>query len=1212
MLKRCIAWVLCVVLTVSCFAAMPMDALAATQSPYTYTIENGGATITDCDFNVSGALSIPATLGGYSVKAIGDGAFRNCNKLTSVTIPTSVTSIGDQAFYLCTQLTSVPITSAVTHIGDQAFGSCMNLKSIQVSSGNSYYSNDSYGALYNKEKTTLIYVPAKVSSSYGIPSTVTQIAAYAFFGNSTCTAVDIPGSVKTVGDYAFSMSAVQLVSVPSSVTDLGNFTFSGCAGLQTVSIARGLTRLGEGVFSSCAALTSITIPSSVTIIGPSAFSWCSSLQQVSLSSNLQTIGDHAFNSCESISSITLPSSLQRIDAGAFFMCADLINVTIPENVSHIGDRAFGSCYYLQRIYVNSANKYFSSDSNGFLCNKDKTTLLQATGNVGSVYTVASTVQTIGPYAFCDNNNLQYLTIPGNVKRIENSAFMDCVNMRRVSIESGLTYLGDNAFSGNYYMQQAYIPGTVEKIGDGAFCECESLSTLSIGNGVKEIGDLAFSYCYSLESVQIPDSVTIIGSSAFDNCYYMEELELGSGVVTIKDHAFYACEYLTSLTFPESLETIGDHAFEYCVDLRTIDVGSRLKSIGYGAFLDAGIRYVNYAGTRNDWEQIEIAEGNTVLDTAYFTFAQAPSSGENCGPYLTWKYENSVLTISGTGNMYDYTAGNTPWGNFASSIREVVIGDGVGIIGEYAFFGCTNLQTVTISKTVYEINPYAFYGASNLRTVYYQGSEAEADRVVVYMGNSPLLNATWIYNETVVSITRQPTSVTVAEGQMATVSFTAEGEGLTYQWYYKNAWESSFTKTTAFTGNTYSVEMNESRNGRRLYCVVTDKYGNTATTSVVEISMSAPANRVTITQQPVSVTVPNGQMAVVTFGVVGDGLTYQWYYKNAWESNFLLTTTFTGNTYSAQMNADRNGRQIYCVVTDRYGNCVRTNTVTIAMSGSTANAVRITKQPTSVTVANGQTATVSFTATGEGLTYKWYYKNKGDSAFAYTTSFSGNSYTVQMNDARNGRQLYCVVTDRYGNRAQTNTVSINMSASGVKITKQPTSVTVANGQTATVSFTATGEGLTYKWYYKNAWETKFTLTTTFTGNTYSAQMNSSRNGRQIYCVVTDKYGNSVKTNTVSINMRNEVSKVVIMKQPSSVSVPNGQQAVVSFVAEGDGLTYKWYYKNSWETKFTLTTTFTGNTYSAQMNSSRSGRQIYCVVTDQYGNSAKTNTVTISMR
>ena len=122
------------------------------------------------------------------------------------------------------------------------------------------------------------------------------------------------------------------------------------------------------------------------------------------------------------------------------------------------------------------------------------------------------------------------------------------------------------------------------------------------------------------------------------------------------------------------------------------------------------------------------------------------------------------------------------------------------------------------------------------------------------------------------------------------------------------------------------------------------------------------------------------------------------------------------------------------------------------------------------------------------------------------------------------------------------------------------------------------------------------------------MDSSRNGREIYCIVTDKYGNSVKTDTVKLIMGNPAK---ITKQPESICVPEGSEARVNFTATGDELTYAWYFKEANGSNFNLTNSFKSNSYSAPMDASRNGRQIYCVVTDKYGTSVKTNTVTLSM-
>lgn len=459
--------------------------------------------------------------------------------------------------------------------------------------------------------------------------------------------------------------------------------------------------------------------------------------------------------------------------------------------------------------------------------------------------------------------------------------------------------------------------------------------------------------------------------------------------------------------------------------------------------------------------------------------------------------------------------------------------------------------------------------------------------------------------TPVRIDTQPVNVLVEEGENAVIRVAASGDGLTYKWYIKNKGGAGFAYSSTFTGNSYSAQMNETRDGRQVYCVITDIYGNSVKTDTVTMSMKAKEPKpLVITKQPASVAVPEGKNAVVSFAATGDGLTYRWYYKNAGAADFAYTATFSGNTYTAQMNDVRNGRQIYCVVTDQYGNSIQTDTVTISQSVS---GVRITTQPVSVAVEDGLTAQIRFTAVGEGLVYKWYIKNKGSTSFAYSSTFTGSVYSAQMNEARDGRQLYCIVTDIYGNSVKTNTVTMSI-ARRLSITEQPVNASAPEGKNAVVRFSAVGDGLTYQWYYKNAGDKEFSYTATFKTNTYSAPMNEARHGRQVYCVVTDKYGNSVQTNTVTITMAQGVR---IKKQPVSVSADKGETAVVGVVASGEGLTYKWYLKKKGAADFLYSATFTGNTYSAIMSEARDGRQLYCIVTDKFGNSVKSNVVTLSM-
>ncbi len=107
---------------------------------YTYTVENGAATVTGYT-GAGGDIIIPATLGGYPVTTIGDSAFHNCTSLTSVIIGNSITTIDASAFHSCSGLADVSIPNSVTTIGRGAFNLCHDLTDVYYNGTQSQWNN---------------------------------------------------------------------------------------------------------------------------------------------------------------------------------------------------------------------------------------------------------------------------------------------------------------------------------------------------------------------------------------------------------------------------------------------------------------------------------------------------------------------------------------------------------------------------------------------------------------------------------------------------------------------------------------------------------------------------------------------------------------------------------------------------------------------------------------------------------------------------------------------------------------------------------------------------------------------------------------------------------------------------------------------------------------------------------------------------------------
>ena len=357
----------------------------------------------------------------------------------------------------------------------------------------------------------------------------------------------------------------------------------------------------------------------------------------------------------------------------------------------------------------------------------------------------------------------------------------------------------------------------------------------------------------------------------------------------------------------------------------------------------------------------------------------------------------------------------------------------------------------------------------------------------------------------VRLVTAPTSVDVDEGETASVSLTATGDDLTYAWYYKNKGEAEFSKTDSFTGPTYSVEMNESRDGRQVYCVVTDGNGNYVVTDTVTLSMAASG--LAITTQPKTTYAKEGATAKVTVKASGDGLKYTWYIKNAGKTKYSKSSV-TSATYSVKISDASHGRYVYCVVTDEHGDSVKTKTVVIRRQAS------ITKEPSVAAYAQlGAKVSVKITAKGDGLKYAWYIKNESKSTYS-KSSVTSATYSATMSSKVKGRKVYCVVTDKYGKTVQSKTFVLR---EAVSIVTQPKTVTVKKNATAKVTVKASGDGLKYTWYVKNAGASKYSKSSV-TKSTYSVTMTSKVKDRLVYCVVTDKYGKTVKTATVKLKMK----------------------------------------------------------------------------------------------
>ena len=339
------------------------------------------------------------------ITQIGDYAFSNCSSAESVSIPDSVTRIGLYAFLNCSGLKNVTLSENITYVGTyNAFAGCTSLTEINVHNQNQNFQSKN-GILYNKDGRNLVAFPNQANYSESIFEGVTQIHGAAFRGNTTIENLNVPGNVKSIGDYAFYYAeGVKKVMLNEGFKSFGpnwGHSFSYCSSLEEIVIPstcgeypdlvgctnlKKVTHLGNPTsmvsLTGCKSLLEFVMPKTITSAEDFTFMNCENLRNIQLSPNLKSILSGMFYNCSSLEHIYLPESIIKINTNAFSGCTNLKSIVIPNTVASIGTNAFNNCENLETIY--------------YLGTQDEWNAISITSSGNSVLTGVDVVSYIAP------------------------------------------------------------------------------------------------------------------------------------------------------------------------------------------------------------------------------------------------------------------------------------------------------------------------------------------------------------------------------------------------------------------------------------------------------------------------------------------------------------------------------------------------------------------------------------------------------------------------------------------------------------------------------------------------------------------------------------------------------------------------------------------------------------------------------------------------
>lgn len=391
-----------------------------------------------------------------------------------------------------------------------------------------------------------------------------------YFGNEK--QLEIPADVTEIGNDAFSDSSLAEVNMPDSVKKIGDGAFSFCSALTEITIPNSITKIGKGIFSHCSELTHITIPNSVTEIGDYAFASCYNLMYITIPDSITKIGNYAFSCCYSLTEITIPNSVTKIGNGAFSDCWDLTNIDIPDSVTEIGEGIIDGCSLLD--YQEFSKKGSTSQKLKYRGNKQLIELV-----------IPNDITEIEDNAFEDCEALEKIMIPDSVTEIGNYAFRYCYHLKQITIPDSVRKIGEKAFEACFPLTEIHIPHSVTEIKTATFLNCLELKDITIPDSVTKIRSSAFAGCCSLTHIIIPDSVTEIESGAFSDCFSLTDIIIPDSVTKIRSSAFAGCRSLTEITIPNSVTEIESGVFAGCSSLTQIIIPDSVMKIGEKAFAD---------------------------------------------------------------------------------------------------------------------------------------------------------------------------------------------------------------------------------------------------------------------------------------------------------------------------------------------------------------------------------------------------------------------------------------------------------------------------------------------------------------------------------------------------------------------------------------------------------------------------------------------------
>lgn len=541
------------------------------------------------------------------VEKIGYRAFAECDSLRTIIVGDSVEEIEMAAFSNNKELVNISLGAGVRKIGNGVFAGCSQLKELSISEDNDYlsYSN---GVLYDDEITKLYaLMPACEKGAYTLPSTVKEIAGYAFWGNPYLERLHLGSGISEIPAYAFS-NCINLkeVTIPLTIRGIGAKAFEDCVNLSTVDLPDSMAMIHDTAFDGCPKVEFTATPGTYSAEF-AASRKTSEVEEVEYEDvqDAQVIDagnvtdDHAEKEEAVREEEAVQTPMPASPSPEMESIMDTINnKTLLGQSSIVSGRAVIFIDNRQPTVFSGSQAPARVDLSSFAgpSSETETDLSQsATGGIENI--LADNAQKGKDFP-------KYTIAKGS--KIASQAFYQNSALTEYEIEEGITEIGEFSFARSG-LTSVMIPEGVTKIGYGAFYHCDSLQEVVIPDSVTEIEPYAFdqtlwikkmntktepflivgdgiliSYAGTDSVVNIPKEVKQIGPGAFKEHMGITAVNIPDTVQVIAEEAFMDCRNLKTVNGGDNLIKIGDRAFMNC-PLSKVVIPESVQEVGLGAY-----------------------------------------------------------------------------------------------------------------------------------------------------------------------------------------------------------------------------------------------------------------------------------------------------------------------------------------------------------------------------------------------------------------------------------------------------------------------------------------------------------------------------------------------------------------------------------------------------------------------------------------------------